>query len=405
MNRNVMAGTPRLKVAIGIFRLHPRGGLEDHAFRISAALCERGHEVDVYTTEKASTQDFTTHILKRRGFSNHARMQAFASDFRLATESRYDRTIAFHPSPGCDMLILGDYPRNRRGMGFWRWILPRFATYAELEAGCFEAGARTRVLGLAPRQMDMLLDRYPALRARSTLLPPSISPELYRPERRSLDTRAAVRDRLGIEQHAPVWLWVGLQPRVKGLDRAIEALVSFPDAVLLVAGPSPESPRPASSLRTIEQAGLADRVRFLGYVSKPQLIDHFAAADLMVHPARVDVTGAVILEALINGLPVVATDVCGFAAHVAQASAGKVLATPFDLEKLVEAIAEVSGPHNAAYSASGIAYGRQADLYSGIAAACDLIEADRLPKRASEQSMDQPTGLLTSGGIDECAFS
>ncbi|WP_296747598.1 glycosyltransferase family 4 protein [Mesorhizobium sp.] len=402
MNRNVMAGTPRLKVAIGIFRLHPRGGLEDHAFRISSALCERGHEVDVYTTGEVSAEGFTTHVLKRRGFSNHARMQAFASDFRRATENRYERTIAFHPSPGCDILILGDYPRNRRGTGLWRRMLPRFITYAELEAGCFEAGARTRVIGLARRQMDMLLDRYPALRSRSALLPPSIAPELCQPERRSPDIRAAVRDRLGIEQGAPVWLWTGLQPRVKGLDRAIEALARFPNAVLLVAGLSPDSHRLASLLRTVE---LSDRVRFLGYMSKPQLIDHFAAADLMVHPARVEVTGAVILEALINGLPVVATDVCGFAAHVAQASAGKVLPTPFDPEKLIEAIAEVSGARNAAYSASGIAYGRQADLYSGIAAACDLIEADRLPQRASEQSMDQPASRLASSGIDECAFS
>ncbi|MEW6629854.1 MAG: glycosyltransferase family 4 protein [Pseudomonadota bacterium] len=405
MNRSVMAGTARLKVAIGIFRLHPRGGIEDHAFRISAALSERGHQVDFYTTGEVSAQGFTTHVLKRRGFSNHARMRAFASDFRRATENRYERTIAFHPSPGCDILILGDYPRNRRGAGLWRRILPRFITYAELEAGCFEAGARTRVIGLACRQMEMLLERYPSLRSRSALLPPSISPELCQPDRRSPDIRAAVRDRLGIKQHAPVWLWVGLQPRVKGLDRAIEALARFPDAVLLVAGLPPDSPRAALLARTIERGGLAARVRFLGYMSKPQLVDHFAAADLMVHPARVDVTGAVILEALINGLPVVATDVCGFAAHVAQASAGKVLAAPFDPEKLVEAITEVSGARNAAYSASGIAYGRQADLYSGIAAACDLIEADRLPQRAGEQSMDQLAGRFASSGIDECAFS
>ncbi len=55
-----------------------------------------------------------------------------------------------------------------------------------------------------------------------------------------------------------------------------------------------------------------------------------AAADVLVHPSRKDVTGTVILEALANGLPIVTTEACGYAAHVIRAGAGIVISGKFD---------------------------------------------------------------------------
>ena len=104
-------------------------------------------------------------------------------------------------------------------------------------------------------------------------------------------------------------------------------------------------------------------------------------ADLLAHPARVDVTGAVILEAVINGLPVVATDCCGFAPHVVRSGAGKVIRTPFDAEGFAAALVAVGGPENTALSANGIEYGQSPELYSGLAVACDLIEAAVWPRQ------------------------
>jgi len=41
----------------------------------------------------------------------------------------------------------------------------------------------------------------------------------------------------------------------------------------------------------------------------------------------------ILLEALTAGLPVLATDVCGYAFHIQQAGAGRVLASPFCREQ------------------------------------------------------------------------
>ena len=60
--------------------------------------------------------------------------------------------------------------------------------------------------------------------------------------------------------------------------------------------------------------GLADRISFLGH--REDIPELMAAADLLVHPARHDTTGTVILEAVVNGLPVITTSTCGYAHHV-----------------------------------------------------------------------------------------
>ena len=48
----------------------------------------------------------------------------------------------------------------------------------------------------------------------------------------------------------------------------------------------------------------------------------YHAADYLVHAARTENTGTVLIEAMICGLPVLVTGNCGFAFHVHDADAG-----------------------------------------------------------------------------------
>ncbi len=371
-----------MKIAIGIFRLNPRGGLEDHAIRIAAALAKRGHEVDIHTSGKVPALDIPVGVQQhpRTAFTNHGQMAAFAAGFADATRQGYDRTVAFQPMPGCDVLFLADQLRDRPRTPWWKRLLPRFRTYARLEAGCLGRDETTRVMGLAHRQMAAFLARYPDIARRAVVLPPTISIERRHPERRTEAFRAAMRQRLGIPAGSEVWLWVGLQPRVKGLDRAIAALEQVPEATLLVGGLGRSGRRILPTRLRARLRRVSDRIRFLGFIPPAEMPDYLAAADVLVHPARVDVTGAIILEAVVNGLPAVATDACGFAEHVARADAGKVISSAFDRDELVRAATGLRGQRNAECSRNGIAYGREDRLFSGIGVACDLIEAASWPQ-------------------------
>lgn len=374
-----------MNIAIGIFRLLPRGGLEDHALRIVAELTRRGHDVTVHTTGEVPDVGLQVAPLDRRPqpLTNHGRMTAFAAAFERAARGRFDRLVGFQPVPGVDVLFLGDHLRDRPGVPLLKRMLPRFRAYARLEAGCFGAGCRTLVMGLARPQMEAFVRRYPGSEPRIAILPPTIAEARRRPHLRTMEARRQMAARLGVAGDRQTWLWLGLQPHVKGLDRVIEALALVPDADLLVAGPSQAGRELEALKRKATRLGVAHRIRWLGYVASEDVPACFTVADVLAHPARVDVTGAVILEAMINGLPVVATSCCGFAEHIELGGAGAIVASPVEARDLAAALARVCGPENAAMSANGIAYGMSADLYSGLSVACDLIVAPAWPEDAT----------------------
>lgn len=371
-----------MKIAIGIFRLTPRGGLEDHAIRIAEELAGRGHEVTIFTTGKVPDIAVATVSLdsRRKAFTNHGRLEVFATDFRAATKGRFDRVVGFQAMAGLDVLFVADHLRNHASASPLRRMLPRFRAFSRLEAEAFGPRSDTRIMGLARPQMEAFEKRYPKSRDRMVILPPTITEQRRMPHLRTPELRRQIRARHAIAEGSPVWLWLGLQPHIKGLDRVLGALATVPSATLLAAGATRDDRKLAPLIRQAERLGVAQRIRWLGFLRGEELAAHMAAADVLAHPARVDVTGAVILEAIINGLPVVATRHCGFAPHVERAMAGRLVSQDFDAQEFAAALALVCGPQNAGFSDAGITYGQSPELYSGLKAACDLIEAESWPK-------------------------
>ena len=98
-------------------------------------------------------------------------------------------------------------------------------------------------------------------------------------------------------------------------------------------------------------------------------------ADLLVHPARNEAAGAVLLEALVAGLPVVVTDICGYAQHVKAARAGILLPAPFSQEQLDRVVLRyIDGIFRAECRSSALQYARLNDLYSMHRRGAELIE-------------------------------
>jgi UDP-glucose:(heptosyl)LPS alpha-1,3-glucosyltransferase len=371
-----------MKIAIGIFRLVPRGGLEDHAIRIAEELARRGHAVTLFTTGQVPELGVATVSLqsRRKALTNHGRLAAFAADFAKATSGQFDRIVGFQPMPDLDVLFLADHLRNREDTSLLKRVLPRSRAFVRLETECFGAQSRTRIMGLARPQMAAFAQRYPKSRQRMVILPPTITEAKRNPHLRTIELREEIRARHGIQHGSPTWLWLGLQPHIKGLDRVLQALALVPNAVLLAGGIERGDRKLKPLISKAQQLGISHRIRWLGFLSRQDLSAHMATADVLAHPARVDVTGSVILEAVINGLPVVATSHCGFAPHVERAGAGRLVSPDdFDTQAFAAALVEVCGPGNAQFSLSGITYGQSPQLYSGLSVACDLIEADVWP--------------------------
>ena len=122
----------------------------------------------------------------------------------------------------------------------------------------------------------------------------------------------------------------------KGLDTAIRALPAIhsahPDVVLVIAGDGPERERLAALAREL---GVADAVRMPGRAG--DVAEWLARAELLVHPARWEGFGLVLLEAMLAGVPAVASAVSAIPEVVAEGETG-VLVPPDDPDALAQAI-------------------------------------------------------------------
>ncbi len=366
-----------LSIALAIYRLHPRGGLEDNCLRIAEELQSRGHTITIFTTADALLPGLNTVSLKDalRQRTNHKRMQTFARNaWQAVQQGRFDRSMTFQTMPGFDFLFLADNIRNDPSAPFWRRISSRYRTFAALERETFSAQSHTQIIGLSSQQMHPFVALYQPATNRIRIAPPTVSRNKHHPESRTAETRATLRQALGIDAKAPVWLSLALMPKVKGLDRTIEALATCRDEHLLIGGVDANDKKARQTVALAKRLHVEDRVHRLGYLSGDKLFSAMAASDVLAHPARTEVTGAVILEALINGLPVVATDLCGFAHHVVEANAGQIISEPFSMERYVDALRDVH-QNTSTYSANGIAYGNTVALFDGVKTICDWIEA------------------------------
>jgi len=165
------------------------------------------------------------------------------------------------------------------------------------------------------------------------------------------------------------------------MDRTIRALRKFSEARLLIAGLDEYDERADYVARLARKLGVSNRVRWLGH--REEIPELMAAADVFVHPARYDTTGTVILEAIVNGLPVVTTSVCGYAKHVGIADSGIVIQEPFHQKTYLRALETIHDLESSAHwSASGIEYGKRRSLYEGKRLATEFIIAAALKPEA-----------------------
>jgi UDP-glucose:(heptosyl)LPS alpha-1,3-glucosyltransferase len=364
-----------MRIAFAIGTLFPSGGLQRDCVEIAKIVRSRGHDVTVFTervTGDVALDDIPVVTLPNGASSNHRRQERFGSDYHQAAAG-FDLRVGFNKLPGLDVLYCAD-PSMRarlRRQPYLR-LLSRYRVYDRLEAQAFAPVRTTRIILLSQNQVIEFWNAWRTEPQRTYLLPPTLSDARRRPEYRSDGTRQSMRASLGLAEMSWTWLTSGVQPHTKGTDRVVAALGQFPDAQLLIAGLH-ETDSAAQPVVTLAQkTGVASRVKWLGHrEDMPQVM---AAADLLLHPSRYDTTGTVILEGLVNGLPVIATQVCGYASHVMAAGAGAVIDEPFSAEAFAAAIAQAR-ERATAWSSAGISYGKRDGLTSGRACAAEIILA------------------------------
>ncbi len=119
-----------------------------------------------------------------------------------------------------------------------------------------------------------------------------------------------LRTQIGAKSNDVIAIFVGRMTDQKGLDVLLQALsLGVPERLQCVlVGDGPDRP---FLEQMAESLPVKDRVHFLGFRSKPEVLSLLEQSDFFLLPSRYECFPYSILEALSHGLPVVATDVGG----------------------------------------------------------------------------------------------
>jgi len=129
---------------------------------------------------------------------------------------------------------------------------------------------------------------------------------------------------------------VGRLSPEKGLEVLVEALGAVPRCRLVLVGEGPERPKLEELVQTL---GLGERVDFAGWVDPPWTATW--AFDVLAMPSFMEGFPLVIVEAMLAGIPVVASAVGGIPEIVVEGETG-LLVPPNDAAALAHALRRIA---------------------------------------------------------------
>jgi len=371
-----------MQLAFILYKYFPFGGLQRDFMRIAQECQRRGHSIRVYAMiwEGEIPAGFDVLIAPVKAIFNHTRNERFTAWVEADLAKRpVDRVVGFNKMPGLDVYYAADpcfedKAQTLRNPIYRRW--GRYKHFAEYERAVFAPQSKTEILMISEVQQPLFVKHYRTLAERFHLLPPGIAQDRRAPSN-AADIRQAFRDEFQLSRDELLVVQIGSGFKTKGLDRSLKALAALPRDLrartrLFVIGQ--DDPKPFQlQAKTL---GVSGQVKFLkGRNDIPRFL---LGADLLIHPAYNENTGTVLLEALVAGLPVLVTEVCGYAHYIAEADCGRIVPSPFEQGQLDRLLAEMlaDGNQRSGWAQNALAFADRADLYSMPERAADVILAE-----------------------------
>lgn len=369
-----------MRLAFLIFKYFPYGGVQRDMLRIAEDCVKSGHQVTIYTGEwradLPADHNLQVNILKGAGWSNHQRHQSLINAMQAALKlNPVDLVVGFNRMAGLDVYYAADPCFMARAHEEKNWLYRltgRFKFFRDCEHAVFNQQSKTKILLLTERDKTVFQHWYHTQQDRFYLLPPNIPTEKFAGLNRQ-DCRDYVREQFVLPSNTHVVLTIGSAYLRKGVDRAMIALANLPEDIknntwLIAVGEH-------ESASTFLQD--AKKLNVLGHCieagGRPDVAQLMLGADVLAHPARSELAGIVLMEAMTAGLPVLVTDVCGYASHVQKADAGIVLQSPFDQALLNAALQKILSAPETHWSQAGIDYTQATLKQSSSSVEADLI--------------------------------
>jgi len=385
INRRIV----KMDIAFCLFKYFPYGGLQRDFMQFYQLAVESGYSIRVYCISWDGPRPDNLNLITVpvKGISNQSRNKHY-SDYVLShlKDNPVGLVVGFNKMPGLDVYFAADTCFEAKAQQERSWFyrqMARYKYFAAAEKSVFKRGQATKILLISATEKEKFSQYYQTEQERMTMLPPGISIDRKAPANAE-QIRRQFRQQNKIDDDDNVLLFVASAYKTKGLDRAIIALASLPEqgarqVRLLVVGED----KPQRFVDLAEKLKVSDRIKYFG--SRDDVLDFYLGADCLVHPARTEAAGIVLLEALVAGLPIVVTDICGYAHHIENASAGLVLASPFEQAELNAALeTALDKPQLRQWRSNAISYAERQDLYSKHTIGMAVIEAELAAKQSAQ---------------------
>ena len=191
----------------------------------------------------------------------------------------------------------------------------------------------SRIVPVSESLLTGLRELMPWIREKVEVIPNMIREEMFLPPETPRTTSPFV------------FFWAGRLEHVKGIDLLLEAvsLMASRSGVPFSVRLAGRGSRREQLEELASRLGIADLVRFLGRISREEMQREMQEASCFVLPSRYEAFGAVLIEAMATGLPVIATRSGGPGFIVNEANG--ILIDPERADELAEAMIRIIGEY------------------------------------------------------------
>lgn len=372
-----------MKFAFILYKYFPFGGLQRDFIRIAKVCQELGHHIAVYTMSWSGEipLGFEVHSHKPRALTAPVRNNRFQNwALKQLRVNPADIVVGFNKMPGLDVYYAADTCFEHKARFLrksWYKYTPRYRHFSRNEREVFALDKHVVALLISANEKSNFQQYYHTPDERLFLLPPGISKDRRRPND-AYNIRHKFRKQFDINDDNILLLMIGSGFKTKGVDRALLALKSLPPALsnkvkLFIVGQ--DDPRLFQA--QAKGLGISQQVTF--FKGRDDIPRFLLGADLLIHPAYNENTGTVLLEALVSGLPVLCTAVCGYAHYITEAGAGDVVPNPFQQEELNHRLSAMlknlqNPEEKQRLQNNALHFANTADIYSMPNRAAEIIE-------------------------------
>jgi glycosyltransferase involved in cell wall biosynthesis len=328
-----------MKLGLVYHQLVPAGGLENYLIEFSRRLILAGHELTFVTSrvnqEVAGKLKGEIKMLPRSKGSALMRLWQFSRDAaRVVPTLGVDRVIGFGHTVRHDVHRAGGgcHARYSELLPFWKRYALKNLLAVHLERQLYTSGNTRHFVTNSNQVTAELSNRYGVNREAFTTIHTAVEGTQFRPA----DDRAAVREavfkELKTDVGSPVFLFVSLSHRRKGLDALLEALVMVPKAVLWIVGKGLNK----AYLRRVEELGIGSRIRLVSVTNS--LVRLYQSADWFVHPTKYDACANTVLQSMACGLPGLISEHDGAVDLIEDGGTGFLMPQPEQAERLASCL-------------------------------------------------------------------